>query len=291
MVKLIDVSRITNDALDKAKQMESYSKIESYIGDETKNLNGKRKVLVSVSSYKANKLWIYDKEKQQWFGVHLENVESNTNEIQAFSNDSSVLYLRHAGYKETELCIVDLASLKTEKTVFVDNTGADVKRSFDKVLLPVDGECYAVGKTDVVYERSEEERLKLVKESDERQRLIDMFVPITFHDVVNAHWFRQCTFKKYSVSKTHLLAGHILPTGNESEIPLTPLISFNEKGKMFIVANGAKLIAARSENKSTLYIYDLLDCKITKFYLQATDSDILTTFHDGFVIYNDSRIV
>jgi len=291
LVKLIDVSKITNDALAKAKQMESYSKIKSYIGDETMNLTGKRKVLVSVSSYKANKLWIYDIEKQQWFGVHLENVESNTNEIQAFSNDSSVLYLRHDRYKETELCIVDLASLKTEKTVLVDNTGADVKKSFDKVLLPVDGECYAVGKTDVVYERSEEERLKLVKERDERQRLIDMFGPITFHDVVNAHWFRQCTFKKYSVSKSHLLAGHILPTGNESEIPLTPLISFNEKGNMDIVANGAKLIAARSENKSTLYIYDLLDCKITKFSLQATESDILTTFHDGFVIYNDSRIV
>jgi len=256
LVRLLDVTEITRSALAKAKQMESYREIESFISDHTVHVAENRKVLVTTDRGHANRLLVYDIERKQWFAVRLDNVMLNDAKIQAYSYDSSVMFIQPNTH-ETKIRVVDLAEKTIETTDIVcnnDSGGFKIRK-----LLFGGSECYATCDREVRTIRNDTER---------RYR-----------------------FEKSRVHKTEIFVGHILPTGNDDKTPLTPLLAFKENGKMNIVANEAKLSAALGKDRKCIYIYDLIDCQMTKVALRTDNGDILAVFHDGFVVYNDSRIV
>ena len=214
-----------------------------------------RKVLITTGVYNSHRLLLYDIERKQWFAVHLENDMLNNAKIQAISNASSVMFVQHNTHRTFKICKVDLADGTIQRTDIVCNNDESEYFGSGKLLLG-DGECYAT------WNRT----------------------------------FRNDTERRYRFGKsrgytTELFVGHILPTGNDNKTILTPLLSFKENGHMDIVANEAKLLAVDGGKRTCIYIYDLKDCHMTKLALKTDYSETLAGFRDGFVVYNDSRIV
>ena len=245
LLKMLDVTEITHKALAKAKHMESYRDIESFIYYENVYLAENRKVLVTLIDWDPTRLLLYDIDRKQWFAVRLENPMldcSSWVKIQAYSNKSSVMIIQKSFFQGKDTTVVDLADKKTEKTVFV-NSQCSQETFLSSDLALGGGDCY--GKKVVEF--------------------------------------------KY----TEIYAGKILPSGNDNKTSLSPLLAFKETGEMDIVANGEKLIAARGKTKpACIYIYDVIECQMTKLLLKTNYyTDTIASFHDGFVVYNDSKIL
>jgi len=228
LVKMLDVTEITRGALVKAKHMDSYREIESFISDHTVHVAEKRKVLVTTGVYNSHRLLLYDIERKQWFAVRLENVMLNNARIQAYSNDSSVMFVQPYTHGTSKICVVDLADRTIETTDIVCNNDSDRAFKIGQLFFG-GGECYVKCVRDV----------SLIKNDTARK-------------------YR---FGKSTVHKTEILAGHILPTGNDDKTSLTPLLAFKENGHLDVVANRAQLIAAVGENQSCIYIYDIKTVK------------------------------